>query len=963
MKSFLKKVMAAALAVIIGVSGYTVPAKAEDSPEVSAMASQAVVTVSETMQPYVYIKDTDGMYMTAHLDESYHYDDAPVRMDVNEQGQWQKFRLVHCSGTNTAVSYASDLNEGGTYALQQVETRRYLSFSGKCDDVFINDKDRIKFQPVSGANMFHIYFEKEEYKWFVSSDDNSLTFSNSEDDASFFTVTVEDEHTNTSMLQTGEMFNLDNEDETANHAGYWNIQDEVGKGETTSLESLGYTILKDRRHNKKVVEEGVMECAIGAKKSDSGYYDIIIAFQGTGGYPYTDDIFDLYYNIKHDIVDGQHVGYRDMAYKLINNQSYIGASVGGTQITLKQLLAEAKRGNAHFTLLGHSMGGAIAQCYALYLANKAGIAKSDITGRTFEPALAVTSNDDSFTDWLNICVDSDTVPNGTVPNSILYLSGGGSGIYRLGTTVWLTDPDPDLNHDNTYKVGVTDSLISPTKHNMDGVLKTLLEKYCVDTADINRQTSGMYVTIKANIESNYGPYANSGSATQFPELGTEMNVVSETTNKHGHLWYNLSDGTWIYGENLAKLNFTTIDATYQVVSNSAPVRNTCYSEGSIKENLKAGKQVTVTGVLTNTRKSKWYKVEYDGKTGWIYAAHLRSLTFKNSRLSNRTNSIAATSLKCPVDVFVYDMDHNLVASIENNIVTASNDESRVVPTVEGDEKILYLDGGEKFLLDIKATDDGLFEYLVEGNYDPAAGEYAEQKDFDQITLVQGKEMNSTVGGDITAPKTELYVLDDAGNKASEIQTSGLETETGSKDPAFEDVKASDWFFKSVKYSYNQGTMTGLSNILFGPGQDIGRGQFATILYRLEGEPETEYTTQFPDVPDGPFYTKPCLWAYGAGIVSGYANGYMGPADSITREQMAAMMYRYANYKGYVTSGAGDLSSFPDHDSVSPFAKDAMEWAVSIGLITGDQGRLNPHGTANRAQCAAIIMRFMTYYGI
>jgi len=178
---------------------------------------------------------------------------------------------------------------------------------------------------------------------------------------------------------------------------------------------------------------------------------------------------------------------------------------------------------------------------------------------------------------------------------------------------------------------------------------------------------------------------------------------------------------------------------------------------------------------------------------------------------------------------------------------------------------------------------------------------------------------------------------------------------------FSDVASGAWYYDSVRYIYGKGIMTGLKEDVFGPGQELGRGQFATILYRLEGSPDVTYTAKFPDVADKMFYTKPVLWANSAGVVSGYNNGRFGPADKITREQMAVMMYRYAKYKGYDVSVSDDLSSFPDAGNVSGFASDAVRWAVGIKLISGDGGRINPQGNASRAQCAAIIMRFMNYY--
>ena len=161
-------------------------------------------------------------------------------------------------------------------------------------------------------------------------------------------------------------------------------------------------------------------------------------------------------------------------------------------------------------------------------------------------------------------------------------------------------------------------------------------------------------------------------------------------------------------------------------------------------------------------------------------------------------------------------------------------------------------------------------------------------------------------------------------------------------------------------------MTGLNETTFGPAEDLSRAQFAVILYRMEGSPEVAYRDQFKDVSSDPgqFYRDAVMWASSedVGIITGYTEGLLagcfGPADQITREQMAVMMYRYAQYKGFDVTG-GELGNFPDRDKVSAFAQEAMGWANNTGLITGnDDGTLAPQGTASRAVCATIIKRFM-----
>ena len=180
---------------------------------------------------------------------------------------------------------------------------------------------------------------------------------------------------------------------------------------------------------------------------------------------------------------------------------------------------------------------------------------------------------------------------------------------------------------------------------------------------------------------------------------------------------------------------------------------------------------------------------------------------------------------------------------------------------------------------------------------------------------------------------------------------------------FQDVSLTDWFVYPVAYTSAAGMMTGMGDgTNFGPAENLSRAQFATILYRMEGSPEVDYKEVFPDVKDGEFYTDAVLWANENDIVTGYVDsGTFGPADHITLEQMAVMMYRFAQYKKYDVKDSTELDSFPDHEKVSEFAEAAVKWASATGLIRGDQGNINPQGNASRAQCATIMMRFSEMY--
>ena len=168
----------------------------------------------------------------------------------------------------------------------------------------------------------------------------------------------------------------------------------------------------------------------------------------------------------------------------------------------------------------------------------------------------------------------------------------------------------------------------------------------------------------------------------------------------------------------------------------------------------------------------------------------------------------------------------------------------------------------------------------------------------------------------------------------------------------------DWFYDAVEYVCTNGMMQGTGSTMFSPEMTTTRGMIVTILYRMEGEPAVTGAADFDDVSAGQWYSDAVAWASANGIVDGYGNGSFGPEDIITREQAAAILYRYAGYKAYDVTATGELNGFADADEISGWAEDAMSWAVGAGLLNGKNGGLlDPTGTATRAEAAAILARF------
>ena len=175
---------------------------------------------------------------------------------------------------------------------------------------------------------------------------------------------------------------------------------------------------------------------------------------------------------------------------------------------------------------------------------------------------------------------------------------------------------------------------------------------------------------------------------------------------------------------------------------------------------------------------------------------------------------------------------------------------------------------------------------------------------------------------------------------------------------FTDVRTSDWFYEDVAFVYNEGLFSGTSSVTFSPNANMTRAMLVTVLYRLEGEPAVSGRSGFVDVTRNSYYEDAVTWAADNDIVNGTGNSTFSPNANVTREQMAAILYRYAQYKRYNTSASESLTGFSDAASVSTYAKTPLSWAVAEGLVKGTAGRLLPKGSATRAQVAAILHRFV-----
>lgn len=181
---------------------------------------------------------------------------------------------------------------------------------------------------------------------------------------------------------------------------------------------------------------------------------------------------------------------------------------------------------------------------------------------------------------------------------------------------------------------------------------------------------------------------------------------------------------------------------------------------------------------------------------------------------------------------------------------------------------------------------------------------------------------------------------------------------------FTDVVAGTWYYGAAAYAYNNGLFAGMTPTTFAPNATMTRAMLVSVLWRLAGAPAPKAPNTFVDVPDGAWYTDAVTWAAENGVVSGIGGSRFDPSGFVTREQTAEILYNYAHSKGYDVSARADLTAFPDADSVSGWAEEALSWANAAGLINGTvrdgQTILDPQGSASRAQVAMILMNYVEH---
>lgn len=414
------------------------------------------------------------------------------------------------------------------------------------------------------------------------------------------------------------------------------------------------------------------------------------------------------------------------------------------------------------------------------------------------------------------------------------------------------------------------------------------------------------------------------------------------------------------------VNGSTFNKCNMTMCSYAP--NTTFTNNTVN----GGSEISFAGAAENADRDNTYTITgntfQDAGTIWFCKADLSDVTFVKNKVLGTTSVSTeqaqdTTSLDVSENYWGGDAPGNEQLS-GNNIV--GNDEYYQQSSMNEEDLNTYVPpytGKYSYEINVVKADNGsvsVDKYATEGDKVTITVTPDKAYKLDELSVTAGgKDVEVTDNGDgtysFTMPSSKVQIT--ATFVEDEDYVEPTPEPTPEPSMPFTDVSENDWFYGAVQYVYDNDMMNGVSANSFAPNSNLTRAMMAAVLYNLEDQP-TQADSSFTDVADGSWYADAVNWAAANNIVSGYGDGIFGPNDNITREQMASILYRYAEYKGYDVSAVGDLSQFNDADSVSEWANDVMRWAVGAGLINGmGDGSVAPQGTATRAQVATVLMNF------
>lgn len=388
-----------------------------------------------------------------------------------------------------------------------------------------------------------------------------------------------------------------------------------------------------------------------------------------------------------------------------------------------------------------------------------------------------------------------------------------------------------------------------------------------------------------------------------------------------HKAYDLAAGEYSYTVSCSGYQTKTGSFTVTEAEAAGHARKTIHvslvSAGSGSGSGSKTVNVTVKVMVPPADQSKRYTYKHDS----------RSYT----NLLTTTGKVTVTAGSSVRDAFVTALDRDKIGYTEQS--------NGYFPTIGGWSEF---DRGEKsgwmYLVNGSMPSVAAQDYELTGN---ATVVWFYTDDYSNDYGSESWDDDSSSSGTTTTPTTPTTPANPVPDKAM----------------SFTDVKSNDWYYSSVRYAYDNGLFSGVSHDSFGPGDSMDRSMLATVLYSLDGKPAAG-KSGFADVADGAWYADAVAWAAEHGIVSGVGGGAFTPGGTITREQLAVMLYRYAQYKGYDVSKTADLSGYADQDKLSDWAAQAVQWACGSGLMAGrSAAQLAPEGTLTRAEAATMLKAF------
>lgn len=487
-----------------------------------------------------------------------------------------------------------------------------------------------------------------------------------------------------------------------------------------------------------------------------------------------------------------------------------------------------------------------------------------------------------------------------------------------------------------------------TMGDKDATITAVFEKKAapVDTFKLTVEQVGDHGTFKIRKKLDNGKWGNWWTAADDGYTSTEIS--------------NLKKGT---SYQIKAVPGTNYEASWKVNNKTATVDNDIYTATINKNDISV--EITFTKIDTKNLKLSVDLDERHGKLKYYDDDEEKWVTYDDEYWTlSKGDKVEFKA--------VPDSGYKAVWQLGSGSKTSATYYDVTYRDMDGKNRTLHVDFVKKSSSDVDDYPTLTFD-ITGGKHGTVYRGTREYEHGDVISIKKNDKMTFKAKADkgyvaVWTYKGESYVGDEFTVKMG-ANDAKLYVEFMDKDDIrltelpFRDVSKRDWYYDDVVYVYRKGYMDGMSSTRFGGELNTTRGQIVTILWRLTGEPRATRNNPFNDVSSRQYYYDAISWAYDAGVVDGFDARTFKPDQNVTREQLAAILYRYAKYMNLSTSGSAYLAKYKDADKIANWAYDAMAWANYRGLINGTSAtRIDPKGYATRAQIAAILHRFAVEFG-